>query len=630
MEDFYKGYVITRNKRALTPFKDVSPNDLLTLEEAQVFPEYAGILQDNAVLIDVDDEEQGEILLNIIHSKEIKCRVLKTTKGYHFLFWNNGAITRNRTHCKLAIGLTADIKGCAKASYQVLKMDGVERPVVYDTSEYDVIPKWLMPVKSNLQLLNMVEGDGRNSALFSYILPLQQNDFTVEECRECIGIINQYILKEPLSDEELNLVLRDGAFTKPTFHNARGGFQHDKFARYLQHKYNIIKINNVLYCYCDGYYQTGSDVVEATMVKEMPDIKQNARKEVLSYLELTVPKASGLADAHLIAFKNGVVNVLTGELYDFSPDYVITNMIPHNYVPGATNELLDTTMNKLACGDPVVLDLLYQAVGMCMYRKNELRKSFFLLGEKRNGKSTFLDMVATLLGEENVSNLDLSEIGDRFKTAEIAGKLANIGDDINDEFIPNTATFKKVVSGDKITVERKGQDPFVLTSYAKFFFSANSLPRLGKGKDSAAILDRLIIIPFDATFSKDDPDYRPYIKYELRKEEVMEALIVKAIDGLREVLENQEFATTDKTRASIDEYERINNPIIGFFEDLSEEDYIRNSTKDVYTRYCVYCAGNNLQACSSIEFTKQMKKRFGLTTKEITKDKRRVRIFVKG
>ena len=629
MEDFYKGYVITRNKRALTSFKDVSQDDLLTKEEANVFPEYAGILDDNAVLIDIDDEAQGEILLRIIKAKHLKCRVLKTTSGYHFLFWNNGLITRNRTKCKLAIGLTADIKGCAKASYQVLKIGGIERPVLYDTKEYQAVPKWLMPIKSNVEFLGMVEGEGRNSKLFSYILPLQQNDFSVDECRECIGIVNEFILKEPLSEDELKVVLRDGAFNKPTFYNGRGGFQHDRFARYLQSKYNIIKINGTLYCYFDGYYQTGNDILEATMVKELPDLKQAARKEVLAYLELTAPKCSTMADAHLIAFKNGVFNVITGELYDFSPEYVITNMIPHNYVKDAQNDLLDTTMAKLACGDENVLKLLYQAVGMCMYRKNELRKSFFLLGEKRNGKSTFLDMVATLLGEDNVANLDLSEIGDRFKTAELAGKLANIGDDINDEFIPNTATFKKVVSGDKITVERKGQDPFVLASYAKFFFSANALPRLGRGKDSGAILDRLIIIPFEATFSKDDPDYRPYIKYELREEKVMEALIVKAIEGLREVLENQEFAATDKTLISIAEYEKTNNPILGFFDELLEEDYLNNSTKDVYTRYSVYCAANALQPCSSIESTKQMKKHFGLGVKEITADKKRLRVFVK-
>ena len=50
-------------------------------------------------------------------------------------------------------------------------------------------------------------------------------------------------------------------------------------------------------------------------------------------------------------------------------------------------------------------------------------------------------MITYLLGGENVSALDLGELGDRFKTAELFGKLANIGDDIGDEFIPNPAIF---------------------------------------------------------------------------------------------------------------------------------------------------------------------------------------------
>jgi putative DNA primase/helicase len=126
-------------------------------------------------------------------------------------------------------------------------------------------------------------------------------------------------------------------------------------------------------------------------------------------------------------------------------------------------------------------------------------------------------MVGNLLGEDNTANLDLCEIGDKFLTAELTGKLANIGDDINDEWISNTAVFKKVVSGDTVTAQKKSKDPFKLRSYAKFFFSANSLPRIGRGKDSSAVLDRLVIIPFYATFSKKDADYDPFIKYKLRK-----------------------------------------------------------------------------------------------------------------
>lgn len=630
MNDFYKGFVPCKDKKSLISFKDAGPEDLLTLEEAQKFPSYAGVLDDNTVLIDIDDTEQSDILFHIVQDLKLKCRVIETTRGKHFLFWNNGMIPKNKTHCKLAIGLTADIKGCGKASYEVLKHAQMPRNVLYDTGEYQTIPKYLLPVKTNMELLNMIEGDGRNNALFSYILPLQQNEFSIEECRECITIINKYVLKEPLSDLELSGVLRDGAFNKPTFFNARGSFQFDKFARYLERTHNIVKINGKLHVYEGGYYQAGDAHLERAMIEEIPSLSQSKRKEVLSYLNLIVPNNSTVADAHLVAFKNGVLNVVTLEMNDFSPEYIITNMIPHNYNPNAQSDLLERTMDKLACHDPQVLNLLYQAVGVCFHRRNELRKSFFLVGEKRNGKSTFLDMISTLLGEDNIANLDLSEIGDKFKTAELAGKLANIGDDINDEYIPNSSIFKKVVSGDKVTVERKGQDPFKLASYAKFFFSANSLPRIGRGKDSNAVMDRLVVIPFDAKFTKNDPDYDPFIKYKLRDEEVIEALIVKAVDGLREVLENQEFTTCDRVTVKMDEYERTNNPIIMFFDDLEEVDYINEPTREVYKQYKSYCFANGMDPMSSIEFGRQFRKHFNLEVKETTIDKKRVRVYVRG
>jgi putative DNA primase/helicase len=344
-------------------------------------------------------------------------------------------------------------------------------------------------------------------------------------------------------------------------------------------------------------------------------------------LGLLINKESAIADANYIAFKNGVYNIVDETFNEFSPEYIITNKIPHNYNPDAHSDLLDGVMRKLACGDESVYKLLYQSIGYCFYRRNELRKSFFLLGEKRNGKSTFLDMVGTLLGEDNTSNLDLCEIGHQFRTAELAGKLANIGDDINDEWVSNTAIFKKVVSGDVITAERKGKDPFKLRSFAKFFFSANSLPRLGRGKDSSAVLDRLVIIPFDAKFSKDDADYDPFIKYKLRSEEVMEALIAGSVRALRDVLIDQEFATCDRIKRNIEEFERSNNPILEFFEEMDEIDYLNEPVKVVYQRYTAFCISNNLQAMSAIEFQKQMKKQYNLIVKTVGTDGKKVRVY---
>ena len=624
--NYYKGFVPTSGKKAIMSFKDKTSSELLSLEEAQKYSEYAGILADDTVLVDIDDGEQASILLDIVRSKELKCRVLATSRGMHFLF-KTAQPMQNRTHCKLGIGLTADIKGGGRASYEVLKFDNKEREVLYSTDETQVLPKYLTPIKSNVNLFNMVEGEGRNNALFSYILPLQQNEFTIDECRECIRIINEFVLKDPLSEDELASVIRDGAFNKPTFFNSKGTFLFDKFAHYLIKVANIVKINGKLYIYEDGIYKNGDEFIESAMIEHIPNLSQSKRKEVLSYLGLIVKNETTFADANLIAFKNGVYNVVEDTFCDFSPEYIITNKIPHNYVADAKSDLLENVMRKLACGDDNVYKLLYQSIGYCFYRRNELRKSFFLLGEKRNGKSTFLDMVGTLLGEENTANLDLCEIGDRFRTSELANRLANIGDDINDEWVSNTATFKKVVSGDVITAERKGKDPFKLRSFAKFFFSANSLPRLGRGKDSSAVLDRLVIIPFDARFTKDDPDYDPFIKYKLRGSDVMEALIAKAIPALREVLAEQAFATCDKIKHNLEEFEKSNNPIMEFFEELDESDYLNEPIKEVYQKYTGFCFANNLQAISAIEFQKKMKKQYEVIIKTIMNNGKRVRVY---
>ena len=191
--NLYKGFIPTSGKKSQMAFKDKTTKDLLSLAEAQKFNEYAGVLADDTVLVDIDDGEQSKILLDIVKNLGLKCKVLATSRGMHFLFKTDKPMV-NRTHCKLAIGLVADIKGGGKASYEVIKQGGVEREVLYDTEQYEFLPKYLTPIKTSVNVLSLCEGEGRNNALFSYILPLQQNEFTVEECRECIKIINEFIL----------------------------------------------------------------------------------------------------------------------------------------------------------------------------------------------------------------------------------------------------------------------------------------------------------------------------------------------------------------------------------------------------------------------------------------------------
>ena len=628
MNELYRGYVKLKGKASVEKFKGVPSKQLRTLEEAQKCDEYGGVLAKNTMFIDIDDSKQAEILMNIVEEYQLDCKVICTTRGKHFIF-KNSKVTGCYTHVSLAIGLTADIKTGFKDSYEKLKADGEERFCEWDIEEggqYQEVPKWLFPVKATADFIDMDAGDGRNQALFNYILTLTANDFTVEETRECIRILNKFVLKQPLSDDELEVILRDDAFQKPVFFLG-STFLFDKFATFMKNTAHVIKINGQLHIYKDGVYTNGYREIESNMIQHIPNLKKMQRREVLDYMELIVDEKVQ-SDANLIAFNNGIYDIVTGELKPFSTDIVITNKIPWNYNPDAYNELADSTLNKLACGDATIRVLLEECIGYCFYRRNELGKAFILTGDKSNGKSTFLDCVKAILGDRNISALDLKELGDRFNTSMMFGKLANIGDDIGDDFLQGSqvSVFKKIVTGNRIKAERKGQDPFEFNPFIKLLFSANDIPRM-KDK-TGAVLRRLVIIPFNASFSKDDPDYDPFIKYKLIQQDSVEYLIRLGVEGLKRVVINNGFSKSDKVQNQLDEYEQENNPILAFINDTGVDMIENEPTADVYKRYQVFCADNAMQPMSNIVFSKQINKRLGFRVIQKKVNNKNCKIFV--
>ena len=627
--ELYKGYTKNEGKKPVDKVKGVST--FRSFEEVKDFDSYGGVLADDAILIDVDDGDQSEIMMKIVEDLQLNCQVTQTSRGRHFTFRNSG-VTKCGVGLKLACGLTADVKVGTKNSVECLKIDGNERFVEWEfvDSDQSVLPKWMHPVNSSVDFFNMEEGSGRNSSLYSYILTLTNAGFSKEESKECINIINKYILAEALSEDEINTITRDDAFPEETFFKGKT-FLHNNFALFLKNNDNIVRINGQLHVFKGGCYVPGLREIESRMVKYIPNIKAAQRVEVLKYLELLCPSNVPVANANYIAFNNGVYDVANDELNDFSPDIIITNKIPWDYKPDTYSEIADKTLNKLARGDEQIRSLLEECIGACFFRSNTLAggKAFILTGDKSNGKSTFLDMVKNVLGERNVSALDLGELDERFSTATMSGMLANIGDDISDEFLSGKilAIFKKIVTGNEIKAEFKGMDAFFFSPYLKLLFSANDVPRM-KDK-TGAVLRRLVIVPFNATFSKDDPDYDPYITWKLRDKEVMEYVIRIGIAGLKRVIENNAFTESTKVQKEMADFELQNNPILLFLQEKELWEIVNRPTKEVHKAYKIFCIENGFTEMTLSTFSKELSRRCGLSVKRQRINGQLIGIYVK-
>ena len=107
----------------------------------------------------------------------------------------------------------------------------------------------------------------------------------------------------------------------------------------------------------------------------------------------------------------------------------------------------------------------------------------------------------------------------------------------------------------------------------------------------------------------------------------MEYLINLGLEGLKRVLTRYTFTESDSVQQALEEYEENNNPILIFFKEIELSDIVNKSTRDIYTRYRMFCAENNFNPMSNVEFSKTIKRRFDLDIKEKRIQGKKYRVF---
>src|SRR5437867_9784848 len=114
---------------------------------------------------------------------------------------------------------------------------------------------------------------------------------------------------------------------------------------------------------------------------------------------------------------------------------------------------------------------------MCLLPTSRYRRAVMLLGPGSNGESLLLKLIVAMLGADNVSSVTLQGLSeDRFATAELFGKLANVAGDIDAKPVEGSGAFKTLTGEDSVTAERKYGQPFKFVNYATLIFSANEWP----------------------------------------------------------------------------------------------------------------------------------------------------------
>lgn len=342
----------------------------------------------------------------------------------------------------------------------------------------------------------------------------------------------------------------------------------------------------------------------------------NTGEDIIKQLKYEVESRHELDDGW-IAFNDGVWNPDTDEFAEHAPRRFATVKVNADYLNLPDYRTAKDFMKylddicvdeKLKPLEPMRL-LLQEIAGYVLLADSERGVSFFLSGNARNGKGVFLDLIRCQVSPERVSNMSLTQLTtSNFSTSALVGKRVNVADETNTSKEAVADIFKKLVTVDTITGERKYGDKFNFKPRCKYFFNVNGIPTFD-GFD-LAVKERIIAVPFHRFFSKEERDWT--LKKRIIANE-MPQFVAWAIEGLRRLMKNRlNFTTYRESEMMLNAFENASSSVAEFYSEGWKQATGKGTpTYVVKGMYDTFCKETRRKEVSSNRFTRETESRFG-------------------
>ncbi|VGT79014.1 DNA primase [Streptococcus pyogenes] len=306
-----------------------------------------------------------------------------------------------------------------------------------------------------------------------------------------------------------------------------------------------------------------------------------------------------------ILVKNGIYDKKNKALLPFDHQFINFSTIETELIPNAPLPTIDgwdveSWLLDLMSGDKDLVQLLWQVVAASLNGNYSYRKSIWFVGDGNDGKGTFQQMISNLVGFKNVAPLKLNQFSERFGLAIIEGKTVIIGDDVQAGiYVDESSNFNSVVTGEPVSIEKKGENPYMAIFKKTVIQSTNGMP-VFKNKSNGTYR-RIIIIPFKKTFSSAEDNWAIKDDYINRKE-VLEYVLWKSIN-----LDFDKFYEPKVTQDRMREFKEENNTILKFLNEYLEDvESTRLPVRFLWDVYQSWCTENGVTKPKKSNFEKEL------------------------
>ena len=379
---------------------------------------------------------------------------------------------------------------------------------------------------------------------------------------------------------------------------------------YMMRNMNIKFYHENFYLYKNGVYEPNEKALEVQLIHIHKGLTRSKRKEIMNYIALCTAIEEQDINNDFVNFRNGLLDVVTGELLQHDPNIFSINQIHANYNEKVEkNEYIDKFLDDITCNNPIRKQAILEIIGYCMTSSTWIQKASVFYGPSaENGKSVLLKLIVRLIGEENTSHISLHKLQDRFAPSDLADKLLNTTSELPKTDIKSVDIFKGLVTGDRMAVDRKYKKIINIKPYAKHIFATNSLPVVAD--ETNGYYRRLNILLFEKKFTIEEQNN--FKEENLLTPEALDYLAYISMQSYLKLLEEgrRDFANYEESNKLINSYKADNNSVLLFLESDIVKSTFENGKRikktSFYEIYKKWCSDNNYIADKSKEFHKKL------------------------
>jgi|UniRef100_A0AAT9J7I1 putative DNA primase/helicase len=309
-------------------------------------------------------------------------------------------------------------------------------------------------------------------------------------------------------------------------------------------------------------------------------------------------------DIESLVVQNGVLSLQTMELSPHTPLNLAKVLLPLNYVKPEFEIDIDDLFNSLKSNlkdtlfwkfletsftheykaDEESMLSVLEMMASTIIRKQIDERSFIMLGNGANGKSVCLDYLSAILGRDNVSHIPLQVLAeDKFASARLDGKHANIFSDLERNELYHTGIIKDLSSGEPVHAQQKNKNGFDLYPFATLVFSCNKFPRVFD--QSQGFFRRWILVKWERNFEK-DPQKNDNLKKELlEKTEEMDLVFSCLCHVAKKLYDSNRFTNPKDWKTVQKLWNENSDPLNWFVENHIIDSNGSRSKRDTYQFY---------------------------------------------